>query len=171
MKISLLTIAIMFTVITSSNVQAFDVEVKLSSPEKYTDVILSGKSRKQSLIAVKKHLQKLLSDTSNGYVANENTLILEVTNLDLPGYIDYATGSFRQDIRIIKDVEIYKLKFNYQLVDSNQNELKSGEANIKGFLTNHTTRVANSQLRRNKYGTISYFANDIADWFKSEFTD
>lgn len=149
----------------STSVGASEVEVKFISPEKFTDVRLSNKGKKRSIKTVEKDVHKLFSKLSKDIVNPEQKLVIQVSNIDLPGYMDFMRGDGNNDIRIIKDMDFYKIEFSYELFDNSGVSLKSGEKKIKGFMNHRPSR-----LKSNKFGTVDYFANDIEEWLKSEFS-
>ena len=145
-------------------VSASEAEVNFVNPEKFSDIYVSNKSRKQSLKVVKKDITKLFQKLTKKYISTDHKLKVQISNIDLPGYIDYMRGEGNRDIRIVKDLEHYRIKFNFELFDSSGKLLKSGEKQIKEFVDHSPTR-----MRRNEFGTVSQFADDIEDWLKAEF--
>ena len=57
-------------------------------------------------------------------------------DIDLAGDIEPSTRANMMDVRVIKDLYPPRLKFAYQLKDSQGNTIKTGEENIRdiGFL-------------------------------------
>ena len=141
------------------------VEIKLIEPKKFRDIELSGKTKKRSIETVKKDLNKLFAVVSKSYVKDEETLMVEVLDVDLPGYLDFTRGHGSQDIRIVKDLEPYRLKFRYQTKDAQGNVVKSGEKQIKEFLTKMPL-----QIQRSRSGTVVYFEKELEKWFEQEYS-
>jgi len=160
MLCSIALIAIMPSVATSA-----EIEVSLKEPNKFVDIRLSGKSRNQSKKIIKKDLVKLFSSLSKDILKEGQTLKVEVSNLDLPGHIDYARAGFNQEMRLVKYPDFYRIEFSYELVDKSGTSIKSGNEKLKGFVENRPTRK-----RSNKYGSLDHFAGDIEEWLKSTFS-
>lgn len=168
MKFSALKLAVcgalVLVVLGFSQSAAASVEIKMIEPKKFRDVELSGKTKQRSIEAVKKDLNKLFTDVSKSYVGEKETLLIEVLDIDLPGYLDYTRGQGHSDIRIVKDLDPYRIKFRYQTKDASGNVVKSGEKLIKQFLTR-----APHHLQRNRRGTVVYFEKELEKWFEAEY--
>ncbi|MDH5433818.1 MAG: DUF3016 domain-containing protein [Gammaproteobacteria bacterium] len=135
------------------------VKVELIKPEKFLDSDISDRSRKKDHEQLQKELEALFVDLSSGYVSENQTLSIKVTNIDLLGYVNYTSS---EPVRIVRSNDIYKLKFEYQLLDSNQQSVKSGETVIKDFWVERRARIPSV-----KYSSLYYLKNDIRDWFKN----
>lgn len=138
-----------------------DIEVKFIEPKKFRDVDLSGFNKSKSIETVKAQMQRLFNDVAEETIDKSNKLVIEVTNIDLAGRIDYFFGPDRRDIRVIKNNDFYRLEFNYRLEDKSGNVSKQGQAEIKEFL-----RHSPKKIRYGKYETVSYMRSDILDWMK-----
>ncbi|MCW8878917.1 MAG: DUF3016 domain-containing protein [Kangiellaceae bacterium] len=157
--------AVALVVLGFSQSAVASVEIKMIEPKKFRDVELSGKTKQRSIDTVKKDLKKLFTTVSKPYVGEKETLLIEVLDIDLPGYMDYVRGEGNRDIRIVKDNEPYRLKFRYQTKDSQGNVVKSGEKLIKQFMTRFPLRI-----KQNRTGTVIYFEEDLEKWFEAEYS-
>ncbi|TQV87484.1 DUF3016 domain-containing protein [Aliikangiella coralliicola] len=159
----LITVVAMF--IGFSQSAAAGVEVKFVEPDKFRDIDLSGFSKKRSIEHVQKDLTKLFQELAKDYVGEKENLSIEVTNIDLAGYIDYMRGDGNRDIRIVRNTDIYKLYFRFESKNEAGATTKQGEKKIREFLTHRPSR-----LIKNSHGsTVNYFEDDIKKWFKEEF--
>ena len=90
--------------------------------------------------------------------------VITVTNLDLAGQVFPASfvglGSGGQDVRLIKDVHIPRIEFNWQIVDANGVELSAAEESVKdmSFNQRHNPFFSHEFLR--------YEKNMLRSWFK-----
>ncbi len=168
MKINL----VKFTVITfvtgiffsMTTTLAAKVEVKLIEPKKFHDAEVTGKSRGQSIEDVEAALTSLFQAASKGVIKDSENLIVEVTDLDLAGYMERAWKNTGKDIRIVKDNDRYRLEFRYQLTDSDGKVLKEGEQKIKEFLRNVPVRKAHNSPQ-----LVSYMQDDVEEWLEKSF--
>lgn len=142
------------------------IEVKFIEPKKFRDIEMSGLSKKKSIEVVKTQMQKLFNDVATETLGDSENLIVEVTDIDLAGYMDYFFGPERRDMRIIRDTDRYRIEFNYRLMDKNGKLTKEGQAEIKEFL-----RQEPRKIRQSKFQTVSYMRDDIVDWVKKSLRD
>ena len=143
---------------------AANVELKFVEPKKFHDIDVSGMSKNSGIDTVHKQLNELILEVTAGVIDKSDTLVIEVTDMDLAGDMEYFFGPDRRDIRIVRDQERYRLEFSYQLKSSSGEIKKSGEIKIKEFL--HHRPVIN---KSNRYQMISYMRDDIEKWADSEF--
>ena len=95
------------------------------------------------------------------------TLKITVTNLDLAGQVWPASfvglGQSASDVRLIKSIDIPRIAFNYELLNSNDEILKQGEQNLKdmSFQDRHNPFFSSESLR--------YEKNMLRMWFEDQF--
>ena len=139
------------------SVQAWSAttEITWEKPEKYTDVRPANESR----VKFRERTFKALDE----YFAK---LAITVTNLDLAGQVwpssfvfGNATGT---DVRIVKRVDIPRIKFSYTLTNEAGKVVKSADVDLKdmGFLDNPRTFTQNTHL--------GYEKAMIKEWFNEE---
>ncbi len=143
------------------------VKVALIDGRKFTDYELSGQSRQRSLKTIEKELNELFTKLSKEFLKDGESLEIDVTNMDLPGYIHYAVGSASQDIRIVRSLSHFRVYFNYRLKSADGKILNEGEHKLKEFLD------LNSGIRqrtlRNR-GNVSDYESPLREWFEETFT-
>jgi len=144
------------------------VKVALIEGKKFTDYEVSGQSRKRSLTTIEKDLNKLFTKLSEDYLKDGRTLEIDVTNLDLPGYIHYNMGYTSQDIRIVRSPTYFKVYFNYRIKTPDGKILTEGEHKLREFLD---LSSASQRRKYNKRGNVSYYESPLKNWFKETFVD
>ncbi len=134
-------------------------EVKWTNPDDYRDVD-AGEGHKAKFKAkvfadFEKHFEKLSAKLPEG-----QSLLIEVTDVDLAGDVNH--GGMRR-IRIVKDLYFPRIKFFYQLLDENKQELSSGAENLKdmSFMMGSSLRHSND--------TLAYEKNMLDEWFSETF--
>ena len=147
--------------------QDSNVEVVWQSPEDYTDVRPANQSRKrfmeQTFNRLEKHFTKLAKRLPEDYQWQ-----LTVTDLDLAGQVWPASfvgfGQGGQDVRLIKDIDIPRMTFSYQLI-SDGKTLKQADVELKdmGFL--------HKSLRGSDSDPLRYEKRMLNEWFAEEFAD
>lgn len=143
-----------------SAVQAAQVEVKWTNPDKYTDIKAGEGHRKkfqeQTFKTLEEHFAKMAE-----MLPEQQKLLVDVTNLDLAGDVNYTM----KRIRIIKDIFTPRMKFNYQLLNADNTVVKSEDVSLNdmGFM------MSNSLKYRSK--SLSYEKEMLDDWFRKTFED
>ncbi|MET1253838.1 DUF3016 domain-containing protein [Aliikangiella maris] len=145
-------------------VVAADVEVKLIEPRKFRDIDVTSKSLNKSIEDVHHSLSQLINQVAKEYLKDSNNLIIEVTQVDLAGYMEWTRNA--REIRVVRNNDRYVLEFSYRLIDSTGKVLKEGNANIREFLHDSPSkkRLQDSHL-------VGYMRDDLEKWFKKEFNN
>lgn len=176
------TLALLVTINASANTKANSdepdiyvsdneynrISVAWVSPKEFTDVkesnFSSKKYRKYVFNQLEKHLDELSRDLPEG-----QNIRFEVTNLDLAGRIEFANmlgfGTGVQDVRVMRDIDIPRIKFSYQLKDNNGEIISADEVNLKdmSYLRNAST------LRRDR--PFYYEKKMLSRWFKKQLLE
>jgi hypothetical protein len=142
------------------------VEVEWVEPKKYTDLrdrnFSTERFRKHVFSTLEEHLAELAEELPEG-----QHLKMKVTDVDLAGRVE--PGSFsglvatHDNIRIMRDIDIPRMKFEYTLVDSAGAVLKQEEVHIKDMNYLNTTR---SFMRSRPF---SYEKQMLTRWFEKNF--
>ena len=154
---SLLSLAVVL--MSMSSIQAAQVEVKWTNPDKYTDIKAGEGHRKkfteQTFKTLDAHFAKMAK-----MLPEQQELIIEVTNLDLAGDVNYGM----KRIRIIKDIFTPRMKFSYQLLDTDKTVVKSEDVSLNdmGFLMHNNLKYRNESLQ--------YEKKMLDDWFRKTFS-
>ncbi|WP_199271338.1 DUF3016 domain-containing protein [Paraglaciecola sp. L1A13] len=142
------------------------VEVTWQNPDKYTDVRPSNESRTRFKERTFKVLEEYLVELAE-VLPDDQTLKITVTNLDLAGQVWPASfvglGQSASDVRLIKRIDIPRIAFNYELLNSNGEIFKQGEQNLKdmSFQDRHNPFFSSENLR--------YEKNMLRMWFEDQF--
>ncbi|WP_133468723.1 DUF3016 domain-containing protein [Paraglaciecola marina] len=169
MKTSMATCLSVIVLITNFQLMAAtQVEVQWQNPEKYRDVRPASESRKQFRESTFKKLDAYLQELSSK-LPDGSKLLMTVTDLDLAGQVWPASftglGRGSSDIRVIKDVDIPRMTFNYQLMSNTGEILKGADVDLKdmSFLSR-----TNHRFRRD---TLGYEKSMLKRWFDKEFSE
>lgn len=121
---------------TTTDANTGPVKVEYVEPEKFTDVrerwSKTNPVKNSHLLSWKSYVEKQAAKA----LKNGQSLNIQFIDIDLAGDIEPSTRSNMMDVRVIKDLYPPRLKFTYQLKDSQGNTIKTGEENIRdiGFL-------------------------------------
>lgn len=154
------SLTVFFLFIMAGATTAAEIEVEWIDPDKYTDIRPASESKKRFKERIFKSFEKHF--TKLGKKLPEDRLLkLKVTNVDLAGDVRFSP---MQELRIVKDLYIPRIKFSYELLDNDKVVIESGEADLKdgGFLLS-SSRVSNR--------TLKYETPMIDRWFKETFTN
>lgn len=149
----------------SAAAQEGPVKVTYVEPEKFIDVrermIETEPAKNNHLILWKSYVEKQAAKS----LSSGQTLDIQFTDIDLAGDIEPSTRTNMMDVRVIKDIYPPRLKFRYQLKDSDGKEIKAGEENIRdmGFLMGAQTNTTEA-LRHEK----KLFERWLKDTLKTE---
>jgi len=143
-------------------VEIDNVSVAWGDYREFTDIRSPNSSKKRfakhTFERLTKYIAKLASDLPEG-----QSLQLSVTNLDLAGRVlplSFAgLGNNMSEQRIIKRIDIPRMRFTYTLMDASGTILKQGEANLKdmNFMERHNPFFRSEALK--------YEKNMLRQWF------
>lgn len=158
MKVLNTFIAILFS-LTTLSVTAGESEVTWTDPDKYTDIRPSNESKsrfqKRIFKSFEEHFAKLSEQLPEG-----QKLKIDVTNVDLAG--DVRLGSTQQ-IRIVKDIYIPRIKFTFELVNADNTIESSGDVDLKDM---------SFMMSPNAYSSgksLNYEKRMLDKWFNDTF--
>ena len=140
-------------------VQAAQIEVKWSNPDKYSDIDAGQEHRQhfkdRTFKAFEKHFAKLAKS-----LPENQKFVLDITNVDLAGDVNFG-GTKR--IRIVKDIFFPRMDFSYQLLGADNTVIKGADVALKdmGFLMHTNFRYRNKTLGHEK--------EMFDDWFNKTF--
>lgn len=139
--------------------QAGTVSVDWQEPEKFRDIKPANESKKRfrerTLTSLEKHFSELAEK-----LPADHELVIKVTDLDLAGNVEFGRT---QPIRIVRQIFIPSIDFEYQLFDGKKQMLQSATIELKdmNFLSHVKSRYSNESLGHEK--------RMLDDWFKSTF--
>jgi hypothetical protein len=142
-----------------TSVQAAEVEVKWSNPDKYSDIDAGNEHRKnfkeRTFKSFEKHFSKLAES-----LPEDQKLVLDITNVDLAGDVNH---SGIQRIRVVRDIFFPRMEFTYQLLNADSVIVKSESVSLKdlGFLMHNGFKYRSQSL--------SYEKEMLDDWFNETF--
>lgn len=141
------------------------VAVTWVNPKEYTDVKpangIRSRFRNRTLETLHEYMDDLASDLPEGQKLKFNVTDLDLAGRVWPGtFVGFDTSS---EVRLIKRIEIPRMDFSYELIDSDGTVLKSGKQELKdmGFMDSVAAQRRNDPLK--------YEKNMLRDWFKKEF--
>ena len=162
-------IAIAVTGMLMTSGQAFaaaEVSVTWDNPKDFTDIRAANESRKRFRERVMKDFDEYFAELAER-LPDGQKLEITVTDVDLAGQVWPASfvglGNGGSDVRLVKRIDIPRMKFSYKLLDDQQNVVKAADVKLKdmGF-----------QDRVNpffKHESLRYEKNMLREWFNDEF--
>lgn len=147
----------------TQEIQIDNVVVEWGDYRDFTDIRSPNSSKKRfaqhTFERLTKYLAKLATDLPEG-----QRLELSVTNLDLAGRVmplSFAgLGNNMSEQRVIKRIDIPRMRFSYQIVNASGQTVKAGEADLKdmNFMERHNPFFRSESLK--------YEKNMLRDWFE-----
>ena len=151
----------------SSQVSAqAEVEIEWDKPEKYRDVRPTNESRKRFREATFERINEYMNELALA-LPGDQKLLMKVNDLDLAGQVLPASfvglGLSGSDVRVVKNIDIPRINFSYQLLDKSGEVLQQAEVKLKdmSFLERRTHFFKSESLR--------YEKSMVQRWFKQEF--
>ena len=143
------------------------VSVTWVSPKDFTDMRPGMETRKRfrnnTMERLYEYIEKLANELPEGH-----KLKLNVTDVDLAGQVwpgGFVGFNNPNDVRIIRQVDVPRIDFSFELLDQSGKVLKSGEKELKDLAFQE--RIAG--FRRND--SLLYEKNMMKRWFKKEFRE
>jgi Protein of unknown function (DUF3016) len=137
-----------------------EVDVTFTAPEKYVDAALhrerGAKAREVALRTIREELVAL----GQRYMAPNQTLKIEVLDVDLAGEIEWWHGPY--DIRFLRDYTWPKIKLRYTLEEGGQT-IRSGEEMVSDPSYQMSSVITRSG------DVMPYEKEMLARWFRSRF--
>lgn len=147
--------------------QSEKVSVVWVNPKDFTDVRPSSEGRKsfrnRTMKDLHQFIDKLAADLPDGHKLNVN-----VTDLDLAGRVWPATavGSNNgQNIRVVRQMDIPRMNFSYELLDASGVVVKSGQQELKDMA------FQDRAINRRTHENLLYEKGMVKRWFKEEFKE
>lgn len=143
-------------------VPASRVEATFFEPEKFTDFKDSyqytERGRDNLISRFTAHLESL----ARTYVPEGAKLMIKFTDIDLAGEFEPWHGVNYTDVRIIKDIYIPRLTFDFQVIGADGKVMSEGHRELRGLgFQLNSTGFASDPLR--------YEKDMLTDWARSEF--
>ncbi|MFT7259211.1 MAG: hypothetical protein ACI9MS_001066 [Glaciecola sp.] len=146
------------------------VSIEWIEPKKFRDVRHPTMSRKRYRESVLLELETFIALLGER-LPEDHKLNLKVTDLDLAGTVqspamaglrNFSSGGIN-NYRIVRDIDIPRMAFSYELVDDQGNVLKQDDVDLKdmSFLSRAGSVSKNTSLR--------YEKEMISRWFKETF--
>lgn len=161
----LFTSCLVATSLLVTGVQAIEIEVKYSEPDSYRDIDSGNEPKSKFKERVFKQLTKQFVESGSD-VTFGHKMLIDVTNIDLAGDIDYFASPNHHAMRVVKPIYFPRISFKYRLEDDNGRVIRESEETLKdmGFMD----RTISMRYER---GGFKYEKRLIDNWFKSAFTD
>ena len=143
-----------------------EVEIEWDKPEKYRDVRPSNESRKRFRETTFEHISEYMNKLALALPDNKK-LLMKVSELDLAGRVMPASftglGLSGSDVRVVKSIDIPRINFSYQLLNTSGEVLQEAEVELKdmSFLDRGNHLFRSEALR--------YEKNMLKRWFNQEF--
>lgn len=107
-----------------------NVLVQFDQPEKFTDVrhtsFKSDKPEQAYLDTLKEHLEQ----RAPRYLADDQTLSITFTDIDMAGDFEPWRGSDYDHVRVVKDIYPPRLNFTYKVTDASGAVVKEGSEKL-----------------------------------------
>jgi len=148
------------SVVASADEKSSNVTVTFHEADKFTDVRshFGGRTDEGYLEMLSKHLQEVAEKR----LAPGQKLEVTITDIDLAG--DYLpTGARSQDVRIIREIYIPRVRLSFKLLDETGKVINEGERRLANLDFMNDIRLAG------RSDPLFYDKNLLSDWINKEF--
>ncbi len=160
-KLSLIAAAVLAAgVLTSAADQQSNVAVSFHESDKFTDARahFGGGTDKGYLKMLSSHIEK----EAGRRLAPGQKLEVIVSDVDLAG--DYLpSGSTSQDVRVIREIYIPRIRLSFKLLDEHGKVINEGERRLSDMDFMNDLRLAG------RNDPLFYDKNLLSDWINKEF--
>lgn len=146
------------------SLQASEVNVEWLEPSTFRDIRTADAGQKRFAARVLNELSQQFQDSGLEYLPGNQTLSVEISDVDLAGRIDYPLWR-TSGVRIVRDIDFPRINFSYEILDETGSIVAAGEAEIKDVSFNFASSVYPGSDRDGLF----YEKKLIEDWFKNNF--
>lgn len=154
----LLMLSAMFPIAATLN--AAKVNVTSVDADKLTDINVSGASAKASLAVVLDDFREHLNRTAKRYLADDQTLDIHFTDIDLAGEMEPWRNPPLNDVRWVKDIYLPRLKFDYKITNADGSVAAEGSENLSDMAFQMTSGPSIDR------SITKYESRMLADWLR-----
>jgi hypothetical protein len=152
-----LGLAAAIALLTGMAQAAGTVQVKFIEPEKFTDIRDASRRLDDNLASLRQHLEQVAAP----YVADGQTMTIEVLDVDLAGRVEPARRP--DDVRVLRgQADWPRIHLRYVL-DAGGSTLRRGEAWVADMA--YLERITPS----NPGMGLAYERRMLDEWFRTEF--
>ena len=144
----------------TASLNAATVKVTSEPAEKLTDIRLSHSDEEDSLKVVLRQLTEGIQRDANRFLADDQSLAIHFTDIDLAGAFEPWHGFDMNDIRWIREVYLPRLKFDYKITNADGSIAGEGKADLVDSAFQMRTNI--NQIDQ----TTVYERRMITDWMR-----
>jgi hypothetical protein len=149
----------LMAIICSASIMAAEAEVHWQSPEKYTDIKSGNQSRANMLRSIDKSFTKEFAELAAKLPAGYR-LVVTVTDLDLAGELDPIPSQMVHQIRVLKNIDFPRVRFDYRVLNTTGTVLSDGKDVVLKDMQ-YLSGISRAQSSDSFY----YERRMIRDWF------
>lgn len=142
-----------------------ELKIEFDGVDSYTDVQPASENRARHRDRVLQGFEEIFTELANR-LPDDQVLNVKVTDIDLAGYVTPVPrdGGLHM-MRIVRHGHEPAIRFEYSLVDANDQVLQEGEERLRG-------RTGTDSIRRNTSTSVDglrYEREMIERWFRDTF--
>lgn len=137
--------------LATAGAQAATVNMQWENPREYRDIRAVQDNQKRFEERVIKELEEKFRNEAAKLPADQ-TLNISVKDVNLAGEIEYFHPNYPFGLRVMRNVDFPQLELSYELLDANDNVIKSGEEKLQdlSYRRNTLTLADRSALKYEK---------------------
>ena len=123
-------ITLLLATAAASQVGAAGLQVNVVDVDSFTDFSVSGMSESKTLSIFQAELEDEIEDLTSRFLTKGETLVIDISDIDMAGDIQPWRNRHNADIRYIEPVYPPRLVFTYVLTDADGKVLSEGSESI-----------------------------------------
>lgn len=141
------------------------LKLSFDAVEDFRDFSVSGLTEERTLPLFEAEVMDTLSSAATKYLAEDETLVLHFTDIDMAGDIQPWRNRLNADIRYVEQIYPPRLSFTYEILDAQGTVVSSGEESIAD-LSFMMHVLAPMQSRQNNF---FYESTILRDWMRKNY--
>lgn len=147
----------------STGAQAATLVFEHGDPNDFRDIRATDQGQARFEQRVLKDIEEHFRKEAAALPENQ-TLHINVTDLDLAGFVEYFHQRYPMGLRVIRNVDIPQMELSYELRDGKDAVIQSGEEELKDLGFRFTTVLP----RRDD--PLRYEKAMVSEWFDKKFS-
>jgi hypothetical protein len=144
---------------------AAEVQPEFENVKDFTDFSISGLSEEKTLRIFQAELDDALPQFAEKHLRGGERLVIRFTDVDMAGDIQPWRNSTNADIRYVEAIYPPRLKFRYQLTDSEGAVVDEGEDSISDM----AFQMSTAAVFRGRFQHFAYELELLESWMRKTF--
>lgn len=138
------------------------VKLTFVQPEKFTDIQMSSMNDDKAQAVVFEQLDKHLQKIAKKYLPADQTLAIEISDIDLAGAYEPWRGPRFDDIRFVRDIYPPRIELSYKVLGADGSVVSEGKEKLTDLAYTMRINMPDQEETRHEKELLS-------DWMRLTF--